>query len=67
MTDPSEDAVWAKVQEMMPVHDCGERMQPGGNAVTGPLVLCTSCSTVQAVTFDWVDAKVAEAREVLRG
>ena len=67
MGDATDDAVWAKVQELMPNCSCGARMQPGGTEALGPMLVCTGCSSVSAVSFDWVDAKVAEARAVLRG
>jgi len=59
----ADDPTWERVLLMMPRHDCGLRMQPGGNESTGPLLVCAPCSYVTAVDPAWVDAVVAEATD----
>lgn len=59
----NEDAVWERVKAMMPLCDCGERLQPGGAPGLGHALVCTSCSYIAMVDEGWVADRVAEARE----
>lgn len=61
----ADEAVWQRVQASMPVHGCGCQMQAGGTEATGPVLVCVGCSYVEGVAWEWVDAKVAEARAAL--
>lgn len=59
----TDNAVWLRLIMMLPRHDCGQRMLPGGTEDTGPLLVCIPCSHVEAVDGVWLDDIVATARE----
>lgn len=61
----TDDAVWGRVLTLMPEHDCGEQMRPGGTPATGFLLVCTRCSCIAAADPDWVAAVVDEARRLV--
>lgn len=60
---PTDDEIWDRLLGLMPLHECGQRLQPGGIPATGPLLVCTRCSFVGSVDPEWVDAKVQEASQ----
>lgn len=62
MTDPTPD--WMdRLRLLMPRHDCGRRMEPGGLDALGPLLVCVPCSYIEQPDPEWVDAVMAEATE----
>ena len=64
MAEPTDDQIWAKVQTLMPLCDCGYPMQPGGADENHPVLVCTRCSRIDFVNRDWADDVVARAREL---
>lgn len=58
----ADDPVWTRVLELMPTHDCGERLRPGGIPATGHLLVCTRCSYIEGADADWVASIVAQAQ-----
>lgn len=57
----SEDEVWQRVLQAMPLCGCGTQLQPG-RAGDQHVLVCTGCSAVSVADPDWVDRVVAEAR-----
>lgn len=62
----TEVLVWEQVKAQMPVHSCGQRMEPGGDYATGPVLVCTNCSWFEAVDQEWVDDQVNQARAAVQ-
>lgn len=61
MNKPDVDRTWKRLQELLPLHECGERLQPAATPDGTEVVICTSCSYVELVDPEWVHAKVQEA------
>lgn len=66
--DPTDEEVWERVKASMPLHGCGERMQPGGDPTIGHVLVCLNCSYFEGVDPEWVGQVVdAARRELSRG
>lgn len=62
MTDAEFDqAVWERIQALMPICKCGERTKPGAAGPTVLLFVCPSCSSVTAANADAVEAITEQA------
>lgn len=61
MSEHDTDATWKRLQELMPLHECGERLQPAATPNEQEVLICTSCSYVELVDPEWVHARVQEA------
>lgn len=64
MTDEEWDAVaWQHMQDHAPLCSCGTRFRLGGTNELGPLLVCLSCSSVEAVDPQALEALQEQARE----
>lgn len=60
------DAFWAALRELMPLHDCGRRLEPGGTE-NRQLLVCPPCSHVEAVDPVWATVQVNTALLAVSG
>jgi hypothetical protein len=58
----SDEIIWQQLLALMPLHECGQRLQPGGTEGLGHALVCTPCSHVEFVDPAWVATRVDEAR-----
>jgi hypothetical protein len=57
----SDDAVWQRLHALMPRHDCGRRLVPGGFGGR-PVLVCVPCASIEEVDPDWAADMAAEAQ-----
>jgi len=57
----SDDAVWQRLHTLMPRHDCGRRLEPGGFGGR-PALVCVPCASIEEIDPEWANEMAAKAR-----
>jgi len=55
------NAVWERLRELMPAHDCGRQLLPGASPPDDLVLVCPPCSFVGTADPGWVASIVAQA------